>query len=59
MKTAKKLVRKYARYEAGRITSYDEALKITCRIEKMYFKYHGDFMPNGLFNEVFDLIYAA
>lgn len=28
-------------------------------IEKIFFKLHGELMPNELFNEVFDLIYAA
>ena len=28
-------------------------------IEKIFFKLHGELMPNELFNEVFDLIYAG
>ncbi len=59
MSRARYLVRKYAKNEAGAVFDYDEALTITCRIEKIYFKYHGEFMPNDLFDEVFDLIYAA
>lgn len=56
---ARYLVRKYAKHEAGAVFDYDEALTITCRIEKIYFEHHGEYMPNALFNEVFDLIYAA
>ena len=59
MSTAKLLVVKYAKYDIGRITNYDKALEITCRIEKIYFKRNGELMPNTLFDEVFDLIYAA
>ena len=59
MSRAKYLAVKYAKYDIGRITSYDEALDITCRIERIFFKLHGELMPNTLFNEVFDLIYAA
>lgn len=59
MKKARYLVRKYASDEAGAVFDYDEALRITCCIEKIYFKHHGELMPNALFNEVFDLIYAA
>ena len=57
--SARYLVKRYAKNVAGAIFDYDEALKMTCKIEKIYFKYHGEFMPNELFNEVFDLIYAA
>ena len=59
MSRAKYLAVKYAKHDIGRITSYDKALEITCRIEKIFFKLHGELMPNTLFNEVFDLIYAA
>ncbi len=58
MSRAKFLAVKYAKYDIGRVTSYDKALEITCKIEKIFFKLHGELMPNELFNEVFDLIYA-
>lgn len=59
MSRAKFLAVKYAKYDIGRITNYDKALAITCKIEKIFFKLHGELMPNELFNEVFDLIYAG
>ena len=59
MSRAKFLAVKYAKYDIGRITNYDRALAITCKIEKIFFKLHGELMPNELFNEVFDLIYAG
>ena len=52
-------VMKYAKHEIIMETSYDKALEITCNIEKLYFKHRGSLMPNKLFDEVFDLIYAA
>ena len=59
MSRAKFLAVKYAKHDIGRITNYDKALAITCKIEKIFFKLHGELMPNELFNEVFDLIYAG
>ena len=37
MSRAKFLAVKYAKYDIGRVTSYDKALEITCKIEKIFF----------------------
>ena len=59
MNKAAKIILKYIKYDVEITSNYDEALELTCKIEKSYFKDHGHIMSNELFDEVFDLIYAA
>ncbi|MBP5605484.1 MAG: hypothetical protein J6X60_08075 [Ruminiclostridium sp.] len=53
------MIFKTIKYWGVTTCNYDEALQITCTIEKIYFKKNGHIMPNELFDQVFDQIYIA
>ncbi len=59
MSPAEYLIFKTIKYWGVTTCNYDEALQITCTIEKIYFKKNGHIMPNELFDQVFDQIYIA